>query len=245
MTEKTGTWRGCILFCILLNMFENLSFLLRGCIECKPPIWSHTLSMGTVLCFQWAFHLSSHSLFFLLYPVMISSTDTGTIFHRLTEQFKECSLHGIHNNKQASFSSFGSLSFRKPSKVMSRFPITTSSLLTETLWKDENVMRYRITRVNGTLWEWGDQEHSRRKVFEELQDKQSHYNHINNLITMVLTEKLLLTGTCPVEHHCCSFKVALLPFIPVNYPSSLHCPLCMRNISGFAHVSFSLGRPSM
>ena len=89
-----------------------------------------------------------------------------------------------------------------------------------------------------------DQEHSRRKVFRKrLQNKQSYYNHINNVITMVLTERLLLTGTCPVEHHC-SFRIPLLPFIPLSYPSSLYCPLCMTNISGLPHFPF-LGRPSM
>lgn len=170
----TGTWRGCILFCILLNMFEGLSFLLRGCIECKPPIWSHestnsqvSKSMGTVLCFQrWAFHLSSHSLFFLLYPVMISSTDTGTIFHRLTEQFKNVLCMEFTITNRLAFHLFGSLSFRKPSKVMSRFPIHTYVPSHKTLW-DENVMRYRITRVNGTLWEWGIKSTAGEKSLEK------------------------------------------------------------------------------
>ena len=155
-------------------VWEPLFFFLRVCTGCKPPIWSPEntnsqvfKSMGTVLCFQWwAFHLSSHSLFFLLYLVMISSTDTGTIFYRLTEQFKNILCMEFTITNRQAFHFFGSLSFRKPSKVMSRFPIHKYIPSRKSLW-DANVMRCRITMVNGTLWEWGIKSTAGEKFLEK------------------------------------------------------------------------------
>lgn len=81
---------------------------------------------------------------------MISSTDTGTIFYRLTEQFKNVLCMEFTITNRLAFHLFGSLSFRKPRKVMSRFPIHKYIPSLKSL-RDENMMRCRITGVSGAL----------------------------------------------------------------------------------------------
>lgn len=96
----------------------------------------------------------SHSLFFLSCTELISSTDNRYILLQINRTVQEYSLHGTHNNKQTSFLSFAFLSFRKPSKVISKcpMPITMPLLSKPSTWDKawhENIMRCKTTKFTG------------------------------------------------------------------------------------------------